>query len=384
MSQVPQYETGESERFVPKRILLMGHSDGQGGAQTAFKKLCAFTSNEGHTVKIIVLSNYKIGKQPFIREELLGRIAYTGSRLFLPVRKALGVLNVVLKAWKFQPDIYVCVGLNNSSNLIARFLGERCFKVGQDFIAKRTIEDPVWESSRNVMDGLVVQAPSMLRYWKDLGTDTTNVNWLPCFPEVPVAGILKQEREVSTNGVKLGYFGRLAGNKGLDLLLSALADPNTPKNVNLDLWGDGQEEAALRQLVIKLGLQRVVRFLGPYPSDLEGAALIASYDAVVLCSTGMEGLPLILLESMAYGVPFLATNVGAIEDCCRDNPDAVLVSPTAESIYKGIIRLVQMIENGHFDAHRHQTFYDNTFSHRVMGIRWRKFFNNPNYFFHAQ
>lgn len=381
MIQVPPYKKGESNLFVRKRILLMGHTDGQGGAQTAFKKLCAFTSDEGHQVKIIVLSNHKIGTQPFQSHELLGRIAYTGLKLFLPFKKAINVLNVGVKAWRFQPDIFVCVGLNNSANIIARFLGKRCFKVGQDFIAKRTIEDPVWGSSRKVMDGLVVQAPSMLRDWKALGTDTTRVSWLPCFPEVSIEGILKQKRKSSDSKIKLGYFGRLAGNKGLDLLLSALADSETPKNVRMDLWGKGQEEAVLKQLVITLGIMSMVRFLGEYPSGAEGAALIASYDAVVLCSTGMEGLPLILLESMAYGVPFLATNVGAIEDCCRNNPDTILVSPTKESISIGIRQMARKIENGHFDADRHKAFYDNTFSHQVMGARWRKFFKDPNHFF---
>jgi len=361
----------------------MGHTDGQGGAQTAFKKLCAFTTNEGHLVKIIVLSNNKISKQPFERQELLGRIAYTGSRLFLLVKKALDILNVGMKARQFQPDIFVSVGLNNSSNVIARFLGKRCFKLGQDFIAKRTSEDQVWESSHKVMDGLVFQAPSMLSYWKSYGTNTTHINWLPCFPEVPVEGILKEQRHATSKEIKLGYFGRLAGNKGLDLLLSALADPETPKNVNLDLWGQGQEETALKELAVKLGIQSMVRFLGPYPSGAAGATLIASYDAIVLCSTGMEGLPLILLESMAYGVPFLATNVGAIEDCCTNNPDTVLVSPTKESIVQGIIQLAGKIENGQFDAHRHRTFYDHTFSHEVMGTRWRTFYKNPNHFFYA-
>lgn len=383
MSQLLKNNTGASVSIVPKRILLMGHSDGQGGAQTAFKKLCEFTLNEGHDVKIIVLSNHELSKQPFKGEYLLGRIAYTGSRLLLPIRKALDVLKVGIKARLFQPDIFVCVGLNTSSNRIARFLSKRCFKVGQDFIAKRTIEDPIWVSSRKTMDGLVVQAPSMLRHWRGLDAHTANISWLPCFPEAPEEGILRQQRNAFNEKIRLGYFGRLAGNKGLDLLLAALADPTLPNNLDLDLWGGGQEAAALKKQATKLGLDKRVQFLGGYPAGAAGAKLMASYEALVLCSTGMEGLPLILLEAMAYGVPFLATNVGAIEDCCINNPDTVLVSPTRESITEGIRELVQKIEQHHFDARRHRAFYDNTFSHPVMGARWREFYNNPNQFFYA-
>jgi glycosyltransferase involved in cell wall biosynthesis len=381
MKQDPQPSTSQLKSSVPKRILLMGHSDGQGGAQTAFKKLCAFTSSEGHVLKIIVLSNHSLSKQSFQSEQLLGRIAYTGSRLLLPIKKALHLLFVASKALQFKPDIFVSVGLNNSSNLMARILGKDCFKVGQDFIAQRSLEDPVWASSRKVMDGLVVQAPSMLEHWKELGTDTSRVNWLPCFPEAPEVGIIKVHKQVSQGDIKLAYFGRLAGNKGLDLLLAAIADHRTPDNITLDLWGEGPERDALQQLAAVLGIQQRLNFRGAYPEGAAGALLIASYDAMVLCSTGMEGLPLILLEAMAYGVPFLATNVGAIADCCKGNPDTVLVSPDQESITQGLSLLLQKLHLGHFNALRHKTFYDERFSHQIMASRWRKFYKNPNQFF---
>jgi glycosyltransferase involved in cell wall biosynthesis len=383
MSAVSQLETRTAKASTPKKILLMGHTDGQGGAQTAFKKLCEFTLQEGHDVKIIVLSDSKLSQQPFQREELLGRIAYTGSRVRLAFKKTIGVLNVGIKAWRFRPDVFVCVGLNNSSNIVAKFLGKHCFKAGQDFIANRTIDDPTWVTSRKTMDGLVVQAPSMLAYWKQKESNATNINWLPCFPEAPVDGILQQRRNSSKVIIKLGYFGRLAGNKGLDLLLSALAEPGMPKNLRLDLWGKGQEEAALKRLTTELGIAPMVNFSGAYPSGVEGAKLMASYDGMVLCSTGMEGLPLILLESMAYGVPFLATNVGAIKDCCIDNPDAILVEPNQERIVEGLKQMITKIEQGQFNAQRHRTFYTKTFSGTVMGARWRAFYEDPKQFFYA-
>jgi len=381
MIKDPQPVVRQPKSSVPKRILLMGHSDGRGGAQTAFKKLCAFTSSEGHVLKIIVLSNHSLNKQSFERAQLLGRIAYTGSRLLLPIRKSIDLLFVAVKALQFKPDIFVSVGLNTSSNLMARILGKACFKVGQDFIAGRSLKDPVWASSRKVMDGLVVQAPSMLEHWKELGTDTRRVNWLPCFPDAPEAGILKVHRTALQGDIKLAYFGRLAGNKGLDLLMATLADDRIPQNITLDLWGEGPERDTLQKLAINLGIQSRLRFKGAYPSGTPGAVLIASYDAMVLCSTGMEGLPLILLEAMAYGVPFLATNVGAIEDCCNNNPDAVLVSPDQESITQGLSQLLVKVQLGQFDSLRQRSFYDERFSPEVMATRWRKFYKNPNQFF---
>ena len=231
------------------------------------------------------------------------------------------------------------------------------------------------------MDGIAFQAPSMLNYWLKNGVNINTVNWLPCFPEPPIEGILRKDYEPSSGVIRLAYFGRLAGNKGLQLLLRALAAPIVPSKVMLYIWGIGTEEGKLKELTAELGLLDRVKFLGAYPGSEEGADLMASYDALVLCSTGAEGLPLILLEAMAYGLPFLSTNVGAIKDCCENNPDTILVQPTLEDITIGLSTLVHRIETGDFDAQRLRLFYENHFSYQVMALRWRTCFQNPINFF---
>jgi glycosyltransferase involved in cell wall biosynthesis len=362
----------------------MGHIDGYGGAQTAFRKLHDFIKGEGYMVKVITVTNKAREEQPFTREELLGRIVHHGSRPTVLIKKTVGCLYAGMRAWRFQPDIFVCVGLNNSANLIARFLGSKCFKIGQDFIARRPLDDKIWYASRAVLNGIGLQAPSMLDYWRGAGIDITGVNWLPCFPEPPITGILRSKHSAFEGEIRLAYFGRLVGNKGLPLLLKAFSTSSISQKTTLDLWGQGIEEIPLRKLVATLRLEERVRFLGAYPAYEKGARLMVSYDALVLCSTGMEGLPLVLLEAMAYGLPFLATDVGAIRDCCENNPDAVLVQPTHEDIIRGLGLLIERINAGDFDPRRLQLFYDRTFSHKVMAARWRVCFQNPKHFFREQ
>lgn len=364
-----------------KKILLMGHSDGLGGAQTAFRKLYDFACNEGHIVKVICLSDQRKEEQYFGKKATLECIAHTGPLLILRLKKTLRLLIAGIKVWRYRPNIFVGVGLNNSVNLIARFTRPNCFRIGHDYIAERPYDDPIWVKSKAIMNGIALQAPSMLEYWRGNGKSPKGINWLPCFPEPPVNDILKKDYGPNKGVIRIAYFGRLAGNKGLQLLLQALASPDIPSKVMLYIWGSGSEEINLKKLAAKLQLETRVQFLGGYPASEKGASLMASYDALVLCSTGAEGLPLILLEAMAYGLPFLSTNVGAIRDCCENNPDAILVQPTQEDIINGLSVLVQRIEAGDFNSKRLRRYYEHHFSYKIMATRWRNCFKDPVNFF---
>ncbi|MEO3407476.1 glycosyltransferase [Mucilaginibacter sp. CAU 1740] len=366
---------------MPKKILLMGHTDGLGGAQTAYRELFDFVQQEGHELKIINITDRKVSQQPFGSSALLGCIEHKVSGIFKKAKKYVSLLQAGSKAKSFDPDVFVSIGLSNSAIFITKYLGKNCFKIAQDFIANRSEHEEIWIQSRDTFNGIAVQAPSMLKYWQSVLSDPSAVNWLPCFPQPPVAGVIKAPGNRSAPNIKLGYFGRLAGNKGLPLLFKALADLPAPETLTLDLWGKGEKEAELKKLANELKITSRVNFLGGYPDQKEGAELMASYDALVLTSTEMEGLPLVLLESMAYGLPFMATDIGAIADCCINNPDTVLVKPTQENITIGLAVLIHHIQTGQFDPDRLHQYYEDNFSAHVMASRWRECLDNPKIFF---
>lgn len=359
----------------------MGHVDGLGGAQIAYRELIDFVKDEGHNLRIINITDDKNGGRATDAELVLGRVEHKTPGLFDKIKKYRSLQSAAKQARSFKPDVFVSIGLSNSSNFITRYLNDDCFKIAQDFIANRSKEEEIWNKSRGSFNGIAVQAPSMLQYWQTNLTDASGVNWLPCFPAPPVSGVLRKQNNGDKQQIRLAYFGRLAGNKGLPLLFNTLATLPYRQNIILDLWGKGEEEANLRKLAGELDLTNNVNFKGGYPADREGAELMASYDGLVLTSTEMEGLPLVLLESMAYGLPFMATNIGAIRDCCIDNPDTILVEPNQQAISEGLSKLIANIKTGAFDPIRLRNYYDCNFSHKVMADRWRTCFNNPKLFF---
>ena len=105
----------------------------------------------------------------------------------------------------------------------------------------------------------------------------------------------------------IAAIGRLEECKGFDVLLRSMAElVNSREKTNIvaTIVGRGSQEDQLKQLTEQLGLQNVVRFTGflknPYPT-LRSANLF--------CLTSRyEGMPNVLIEAMALGVPVLATD----------------------------------------------------------------------------
>jgi glycosyltransferase involved in cell wall biosynthesis len=99
--------------------------------------------------------------------------------------------------------------------------------------------------------------------------------------------------------------GNLVELKGHHLVIEGLT--LVPKT-KLIIIGEGEMRAELEQLVIKLNLQERVFFTGNIQQN-ELPGYYASADVLVLASS-REGMPNVLLESLACGTPVVATNVG--------------------------------------------------------------------------
>jgi glycosyltransferase involved in cell wall biosynthesis len=107
----------------------------------------------------------------------------------------------------------------------------------------------------------------------------------------------------------LGTIGRLTEVKRQDLLIHAFSQVRRHvPDAHLVLVGDGPLRTDLDQLVARLGLEGAVHFAG-YQADPE--RYLSVMDAFVLTSRS-EGMPLVILEAWAAGVPVVASAVGGV------------------------------------------------------------------------
>jgi glycosyltransferase involved in cell wall biosynthesis len=121
----------------------------------------------------------------------------------------------------------------------------------------------------------------------------------------------------------IGAAGRFSPEKNFALLIDAAARVIAKRSdVGFVVFGDGPLRAALRAQVARLGLTD--RFILPgFRTDL--GKYLPHLDLAVLSST-TEGLPVILLEVFAAGVPMVATAVGGVPEVLEDGRSGYLVA----------------------------------------------------------
>lgn len=140
--------------------------------------------------------------------------------------------------------------------------------------------------------------------------------------------------------------GRLSPDKGFHILIDAIpAVLAQAPNARFIICGDGVQRPELERQVGSLGLKDVVVFAG-FRNDLD--SWMPNADLFVLPSF-TEGLPNVLLEAHASGVPVVATAVGGTPELVVDSETGILVSPgDRPALAAGITRLLCD------DSQRHQ------------------------------
>ncbi|WP_038248862.1 glycosyltransferase family 4 protein [Ghiorsea bivora] len=136
---------------------------------------------------------------------------------------------------------------------------------------------------------------------------------------------LRQQYGLQDDAKLVLNVARLEDFKGQDVLLKAWV-AIVAENPKAKLWiaGIGSLEKTLKQIVVTLGLQENVKFLG-FVSQAQVHALMEAADLFVLPSRE-EPFGIVLLEAMAHGLPIVASKVGGIPEVLPSNDDVALVA----------------------------------------------------------
>lgn len=161
----------------------------------------------------------------------------------------------------------------------------------------------------------------------------------------------RSELGITDEDLLVANIGRLSPEKGQsDFIYAANDTLKKTQNIKFVLIGIGPDRDKLVKLVNDLGLQKHVIFAG-YKQNME--KLYGSIDLIVQ-SSHTEGLPNVVLEAMAMGVPVIATNVGGTAEIIQNGQTGILVLPgKPHAIAEHIIRFrrnpedyINMTKNG--------------------------------------
>jgi glycosyltransferase involved in cell wall biosynthesis len=170
--------------------------------------------------------------------------------------------------------------------------------------------------------------------------------------------------------------GRMVEEKGYDVLIDAFSlIVGRASGITLRFVGDGSLGAVLREKVRAAGLAPHVSFEG-FVNQPE--RLLASADLFVLSSVS-EGLPVVVLEAMAAGLPVISTRVGGVPEVLPPEAGWLCEPGSAQSLASAILaavhepdlasmgRAARRLAFAHFGMARVQAEYERLFS-SVMGV----------------
>ena len=141
----------------------------------------------------------------------------------------------------------------------------------------------------------------------------------------------RSELGLSAEGATIGWVGRISREKGLDVLLDAVASmgDSAPR---VAVVGDGPERQALE---LQHAARRDAGQLVWCGTVRDAARVLCAFDALVI-SSRTEGTPMVVFEAMAAGVPLVATRVGGIPDMVTDAEASLVVSGDIAALSRAI------------------------------------------------
>ncbi len=357
----------------------MGSGEGLGGLQTHFRMLLRFLAREGCAVGAIVVCDELV-------EELADNLAFvttiphSSSGIEWGLKKASKIALSIVRTRQFNPTLFIAAAIGGGYCTVSRSISSTAFSFYHEICADLTFQDPLRLKMKSAFHAVAAQSQAVKSSYQQQISGAKPLEVLPCFARPPAGDTLAKvpcENEL----LKLGYFGRLAANKGLSVLLSAWSTVGEKLLATLDIYGQGPEKAVLERQIEALQLSSHVKLWGEYPDGEAFRRLLTSCHGLVLPSTGSEGLPLILLEAMSCGLPFLATGIGGIPDAAHNNSDAIIVECDAASLAQGLITFTSFLHERRFDPSRQLKYYEANFGVGVIEEQWRVMLKDPRGFF---
>ncbi|MCX7765547.1 MAG: glycosyltransferase family 4 protein [Candidatus Sumerlaeia bacterium] len=174
---------------------------------------------------------------------------------------------------------------------------------------------------------------------RDLAALTLNEREILSIPNGVDLGIYQPGGEKSpAESVRLLYVGRVSMEKRLDLLIEALAELKH-LNWKLQIVGEGPVLKELKQQVIRTNLTARIEFTG-WKSREELVKFYQQADVFVFPSTS-EGMPNVVLEAMACGLPVITSKIPGCEELVEEGVNGFLIEPRNKAhLIAGLIKLI--------------------------------------------
>lgn len=156
-----------------------------------------------------------------------------------------------------------------------------------------------------------------------------------------------KERTATDGSIRILFAGRLTEKKGAEFALRSFVEAREKyKSIELTMIGDGPEANKLRNFIKTMDLNTHVHFLGAQSHDRVIAEMQRSHILLLPSKTARsgdkEGIPNVLMEAMATGMPVLSTFHAGIPELVEHGKSGYLV-PEGDlaSLTEGLLYLIE-------------------------------------------
>lgn len=172
-------------------------------------------------------------------------------------------------------------------------------------------------------DALIVLSQSWKEYFVSIGMDDAKIHVLNNIVSPPE---LLPEKHVADGKLHLMYMGEISKRKGGFDLLQAIADNKDYFKDKLILRMGGNEvDGDIKTFIKEHGLESFVTYEGWIAGQKKIDCL--NWEDVYILPSYNEGLPIAILEAMAYSHPVISTPVGGIPEVIETGKNGMLVQP---------------------------------------------------------
>lgn len=289
-----------------------------GGTETHVTELSLALASKGWKVRLTALRSSL--DQP-TKERLK-----TGGVLFSSYPSPSFFLSLASTA-----DIFYTNSQGNASAHLWRFKGSRQKGFHHVHTSASESEQHYWPDKYR---SFILKQPRIVACSRATKTELRKIgaqgtiDYIPCInaaiESINLTSVASSEMD---RPVRFGFIGRVEKPKGVDLIISA-AQSDECKGIEWHFYGDGDYMIPLREM----NLPSVVLH-GRFNSGTELKKIHSEIDAVVLPSFHSEGMPLCLVEAMASGLPWIATNKGGTTELAGSLDDCIVIEAGETEVF---------------------------------------------------
>ena len=233
----------------------------------------------------------------------------------------------------FRKAKYIRLAKKNGKKIIIHIHGAEYKKFFEECSSKQR---EYIKNTLNMSDKVIVLSEEWKDYFKKIIDESKII-------VIYNAIILPNDFDKDVNTKKILFLGRLGKRKGIYDLLDVMSEiVKNDANVKLYIGGDGEVEQ-VKNVIVSDGLQNNVKYVG-WISGKQKEELLKNCSIYILPSYN-EGMPMSVLEAMAYKNVTISTNVGGIPKVICNEQNGIIINPGDKKTLNNYINKILIDED---------------------------------------